>query len=230
MHFEVLVEDLSGKRMLDILVPRIVGDAHTFSVKSYKGIGRLPRGMTAQSEPNKRILLDQLPRLLQGYGQTFAQYPDDYSAVVFVICDLDDRCLKLFREELLGLLQRCHPAPKTQFCIAIEEGEAWLLGDIAAIKTAYAHAKDAVLNSYTNDSICGTWEKLADAIYPGGATKLKTSGWQMAGREKFLWANKITPHLTIDNNRSPSFCYFRDKLWAMTENEKEEQDANETKT
>ena len=48
--------------------------------------------------------------------------------------------------------------------MAIEEGEAWLLGDIPAIQSVYPNAKNAVLNGYENDSICGTWEKLADAV------------------------------------------------------------------
>ena len=67
MHFEILVEDQSGKRMLDILVPQIIGDAHTFRVVDYRGIGRLPKGMTSSSEPRKRILLDQLQP--QGEGR-----------------------------------------------------------------------------------------------------------------------------------------------------------------
>ncbi len=32
MHFEVLVEDISGKAALDILLPKILGDEHTFTV------------------------------------------------------------------------------------------------------------------------------------------------------------------------------------------------------
>jgi hypothetical protein len=32
------------------------------------------------------------------------------------------------------------------------------------------------------------------------------------GREKVAWAAKISPLMDIDNNQSPSFCYFRDKL------------------
>ena len=32
MHFEILVEDSSGKRALDILMPKILGDQHTFKV------------------------------------------------------------------------------------------------------------------------------------------------------------------------------------------------------
>jgi hypothetical protein len=99
-----------------------------------------------------------------------------------------------------------------QFCFAVEEGEAWLLGDLSAVKTAYPKAKDAVLAGYTNDAICGTWEQLADAVYPGGAKKLASSGYQRVGEEKSVWAERITPLLDIEKNLSPSFCYFRDKL------------------
>jgi hypothetical protein len=35
MHFEILVEDQSGKKALDILIPKLVGDEHTFNVHSY---------------------------------------------------------------------------------------------------------------------------------------------------------------------------------------------------
>ena len=31
MHFEILVEDQSGKKALDILIPKIIGDDHTWS-------------------------------------------------------------------------------------------------------------------------------------------------------------------------------------------------------
>lgn len=128
MHFEILVEDQSGKKMLDILIPKIIDETHTFKIYSYKGIGRIPRNLVVDANPAKRILLDQLPRLLRGYGQTFADYPPDYPAAVIVVCDLDDKCLNAFRSELLALLQFCTPQPTTRFCIAIEEGEAWLLG------------------------------------------------------------------------------------------------------
>ena len=33
MHFEVLVEDQSGKAMLDILLKKIIDESHTFEVK-----------------------------------------------------------------------------------------------------------------------------------------------------------------------------------------------------
>jgi len=212
MHFEILVEDLSGKKMLDFLVPKIIGDDHTFKVHHYKGIGHIPKNLVAAGDANKRILLDQLPRLLRGYGNTFANYPADYPAAVVLVCDLDDKCLKTFRQELFTILNGCIPQPETRFCIAIEEGEAWFLGDIPAVKSAYPKAKDAVLNAYVNDSICGTWECLADAVYYGGSTTLLAKGWQAVGAEKSQWAEKISPRMDVANNVSPSFVYFRHKL------------------
>lgn len=217
MHFEILVEDQSGKKALDILVPRIVGDGHTFVVHSYKGVGRIPRDMRDTDDAGKRILFENLPKLLKGYGKTFAGYSDDYPAVVVLVCDLDKKCLKTFRQELFGILNACNPKPETRFCIAIEEGEAWLLGDLSAIKGAYSKAKNAVLNSYTNDSICGTWEKLADAVYLGGSAKLSEKGWQAVGAEKSKWAEEIPPHMDVMQNLSSSFCYFRDKLLKLAE-------------
>ncbi len=212
MHFEILVEDQSGKKMLDILVPKIIGEKHTFKVYSYKGIGRVPRNMKDSQNVAKRILLENLPKLLKGYGRTFSGYPTDYPAVVLVVCDLDDKCLKVFRKELCGILDKCNPKPETRFCFAIEEGEAWFLGDLDAIRTAYPNAINPVLTAYVNDSICGTWEKLADAVYHGGSAALCAEGWQAVGEEKSRWAERITPYMAVIANASPSFCYFRDKV------------------
>ena len=216
MHFEILVEDRSGKKALDVLIPKIIGAQDTFRVIGYKGIGRIPQNLTPKTNADQRILLDQLPKLLRGYGQTFANYPAHYPAVLFVVCDLDDGCLKIFRQELFAVLHACNPKPDTRFCIAIEEGEAWLLGDIPAIKAAYPQAKNSVLNGYINDSICGTWEVLADAVFPGGSKALAGTRWQAVGREKSAWATKISPLMDVENNASPSFQYFREKLRALT--------------
>ena len=216
VHFEILVEDQSGRKLLEILVPKIIGREHTFRVSAYKGIGRLPKGLRSGEEARRRILLDQLPRLLRGYGRTFAYYPEDTVAVV-VVCDLDDKCLKHFRRELLDLLDRCEFKPKTRFCIAVEEGEAWLLGDLSAVKNAYPRAREPVLKAYENDSLCGTWERLADAVYPGGSRALSAAGWQVVGAEKSLWAEKIAPHMNVAENLSPSFCYFCRKIRELLE-------------
>ena len=212
MHFEILVEDSSGKKALDILMPKILDNQHSFKVVHYRGIGRIPKNLTSSTDASKRLLLNQLPRLLRGYGRTFAGYPANYSAAVILVCDLDDKCLKCFRQELFDVLNACNPKPETRFCIAIEEGEAWLIGDIPAIKTAYPKAKDNVLNGYENDSICGTWELLADAVFNKGSDALKKHGWQAVGRTKSAWAENIAPHMNVNANASPSFRYFREKI------------------
>ena len=56
------------------------------------------------------------------------------------------------------------------------------------------------------------WELLADAVFSGGSSALKNRGWQAAGREKFVWAEKIAPEMNVDKNASPSFCYFETRF------------------
>ena len=111
---------------------------------------------------------------------------------MIVVCDLDDKCLKTLRQELFAVLNACNPKPETRFCIAVEEGEAWLLGDIPALKSAYPKATEDVLNGYQNDAICGTWELLADAVFTKRSGALKKMGWQAVGREKSSLGQRIS--------------------------------------
>ena len=64
MHFEILVEDRSGKNALDILIPKIIGNQHKFKVRSYKGIGRIPKNLSNPTSINTDLLLNQLPKLI----------------------------------------------------------------------------------------------------------------------------------------------------------------------
>jgi hypothetical protein len=206
-HFVFLTEDISGKRAMDILIPKLLGDEITYKVYSYKGIGRIPSGMRPKTDASKRILLDQLPKVLNGYGSV----PN--SGTIVVICDLDDKNKADFLFQLEGMLDGCrHKPEKVLFCVAVEEFEAWYLGDLDAIKSAYPKAKDNILRNYTNDSICDTWELLADAIHDGGHKNLKKRGWQAIGEEKSVWASKISPYMDVEKNMSPSFIEMRDKL------------------
>ncbi len=211
MHFEILVEDASGKIALESIMEKILGSnkqGHTYKIISYKGIGRIPKDLRGKTDPQKRILLDRLPKLLRGYGKSLQNVP----AAVVVVVDLDDKDCLEFKQELLDILNFCNPQPTTLFRIAIEEGEAWLLGDRNAVKAAYPRAKEQLLNTYRQDSICGTWEKLADAIYPGGSQKLKKLGWPHTGQAKCEWARKIAPQVDVEANHSISFQVFRDSI------------------
>jgi len=209
MHLEILVEDSSGAKLVETLLPAVIGphgEPHTWRVHPYKGIGRLPAGLSAKADPSKRALLDQLPRLLKGYGKSAG-----VDAVVVVV-DSDRRDCKTFLGELKTLLLECHPAPNTLFRLAIEEMEAWFLGDRPALLAAYPRAKSDVLQRYKQDGVCGTWELLADAVHPGGSAAILKAGWPLPGRMKHEWAEKIAPRMNVEHNRSTSFCKFRDGL------------------
>lgn len=69
-----------------------------------------------------------------------------------------------------------------------------------------------MLNRYQQDSICGTWEVLADVVYPGGFAAIKKAGWPLPGQVKHEWAKRIAPKMDVEKNVSPSFCKLRDGI------------------
>jgi Domain of unknown function (DUF4276) len=214
MHLEIHTEDSSTKELLEVLLPKIVGNngaANSWRIHSYKGIGRLPKNLDAKADPAKRFLLDQLPSVLKGYGKTQG------AGHVVIVVDADDRDCKGFLDELQGVLSSCNPAPETLFRIVIEETESWYFGDSDAILKAYPKAKRTELNKYIQDSVCGTWERLADALVAGGSVAVKKNGSPHAGDLKHEWARNIGPHMNPDNNTSPSFKKFRDGLRRITQ-------------
>ena len=209
MHIEILVEDSSGGKLLQSLLPMLLGphgQPNTWRMHFYKGIGRIPKGLVTTGDPAKRILLAQLPKLLRGYGKT-----PGIDAVV-VVLDADKRDCADFLQELKAVANACQPQPNTLFRLAIEEMEAWYLGDQTALLSAYPRAKKDVLGRYVQDSACDTWELLADAVYPGGSAAIKKAGWPLPGQIKHEWAEKIGPLMSLDQNVSPSFGKFRDGL------------------
>ena len=209
MHFEILVEDKSGSIAVNAILEKILGANylnHSWTLHAYKGIGRIPRNLRGTLDPAKRILLDRLPKILQGYGRSL----DSSLCAVIIVLDLDNRDCMAFKRNLIDILDVCDPRPNALFRFAIEESESWLLGDRNAIKAAYPYAKDGIMNSYEQDSICNTWEVLADAVQTGGAARLRKSGWPEIGVVKCEWAENIAPHMDVNSNRSKSFQVFRD--------------------
>lgn len=209
MHIEILVEDSSGEKLLQVLLPQFLGpqgEPHTWRLHDYKGIGRIPPGLVTKADPAKRILLDRLPKVLRGYGKT-----PGIDAVV-VVLDTDKRDCVEFLAELKAVANACNSVPDTMFRLAIEEVEAWYLGDQTALLAAYPRAKRDVIGKYIQDSACGTWELLADAVHTGGSAAIKKAGWPLPGQVKHEWAKKIGPLMNPDRNISPSFKKLRDGL------------------
>ena len=146
---------------------------------------------------------------LTGFGHTTSE-----SQPTEIAQRISKRTLK---RDLLDVLDACAPRPNAPFRIAIEESEAWPLGDGSAVKAAYPNAKDAVLDDYEQDGICGTWELLADAMRPGGAGQLGKAGWPAPGQARCDWAARIAPRMNPAGNRSPSFRAFRDGVRRLAE-------------
>jgi hypothetical protein len=207
MHIEVLTEGSSNTTLLEHLLPKLIGpngEAHSWRIHDYRTTGHIPPGMKG-GDPRKRILLDRLPSQLRGYAKT-----PGIDAVV-VVLGADDRDCVAFLTELRDLAAICGAADLTMFRLAIEELEAWYFGDRAALLSAYPQASTQVLKSYQQDSICGTWELLADAVDTGGAAAIRRR-WSLSGQIKHEWANRIGPHMNPDVTQSPGFGKLRDGL------------------
>jgi hypothetical protein len=209
MHLEILVEDSSGAKLIEILLPKLIGQQSqrpTWRVHPYKGIGRIPPNLSPATDAKKRILLDHLPRILRGYRNT----PGVDAVVVILDCDRRD-CVR-FLQELKGVAESCDFDQKTIFRLAIEEVEAWYFGDRSAVLKAYPRAKRPVLDAYQQDSICGTWERLAEALAYGRSKSGLRTGERSAGVMKHEWADAIGRLMDVENNASPSFQKLRDGL------------------
>jgi hypothetical protein len=211
MYIRFLVEDNSGAKLLSLLLPRILGpqgEPHYWHINSYKGVGHIPKNLTGQGDSRKTTLLGKLPALLKGFAKT-----PGIEAVV-VVLDADKNDCRKFLAELKFVAAQCAPALKVLFRLAIEEIEAWYLGDRPALKKAFPHLKNKALSGYVQDELepIGTWELLAEAVYPGGMKKIKNTGWPLQGELKHEWAGKIGPFMSLEKNSSSSFRNFRDGL------------------
>lgn len=213
MHFEVLVEGQSDLTALSILMSKIVGEydnPHTWMIHKHRGIGRLPDNLTATLNLNDRTLLHNLPSKLRAYGKAMGD-----QEVVVLLADLDDRddCVA-FKNELFSAMDSCEKKPHFLVRVAVEEVEAWYLGDQDAIKEAYRDYNQTGLDNYIQDSQCGTWEILAEVIHPGGLSALQSYGKRSVRvlEEKRKWAAAIAPKMNVEQNSSPSFCCFRNGL------------------
>ncbi|HEY9853456.1 MAG TPA: DUF4276 family protein [Leptolyngbyaceae cyanobacterium] len=91
--------------------------------------------------------------------------------------------------------------------IAVEELESWFLGDIPAVRAEYEKIPASLSQKATfrnPDAIKGgTWEQLDRT--------LKYYGYE-TGLQKFDFAEKVSPHMDVENNLSKSFQVFRDGL------------------
>ncbi|MBM4059876.1 MAG: DUF4276 family protein [Planctomycetes bacterium] len=180
------------------LVPAIRSDL-SFDIHPYQG---------------KDDLLERLPRVLKGYA---AWLPANSRVVVVVDRD-DDDCVALKRS-IDAMARRAGLAPKVRggsrfqvmTRIAVEELEAWLLGDIAALVAAYPGVPQTLGSKrrfrHVDEIAGGTWEALEQV--------LQQAGYFAEGMPKIHVAREVAMRMEPARNRSPSFRTFRDGLMAL---------------
>lgn len=203
MRIEFFVEELSIEYFLQILVPKIIGNAFAFKIHSYNGI---------------QDLLKRLPDELE---DIYSRVRHENDLKICIIIDKDDEpnCLTLKQtlEKMAlkaGLTTKSTPNYDGSYHvlnrIAIEELEAWYFGDVPAIHKAFPRVEitlDKKKGYRDPDAIKGgTWEKLIHLLiskrYETGISKTKL-------------AEKIAVHMDPSRNRSHSFQVFRDGLLSL---------------
>ncbi len=197
---EFFVEEPSMEQALLTLVPRI-RPGLDFQVHAFQGVDDM---------------LGKLPERFRGY---IGWIPDDWRIVVIRDEDRKD-CVKLKAqiEKIAvdaGLTIKSRARPNAPFQvltrIAVEELEAWLLGDVAALIATYPGVSPTLANQKTYRDVDkikgGTWEALERA--------LGRAGYFLGGLPKIQVAREISANMDPDRNSSKSFQVFRDGLRSL---------------
>lgn len=200
MHLELLVEEESAEKVLEVLVPRIVGTEVSHRIHAFNG---------------KPDLLRKLPQRLAGYARFL---PDDHRIVVLV--DRDQQECEQLKAHLESIAHSCglrtktsHGAPRCHVLnrVAVEELEAWFFGDVDALRAEFPKLSPylAAQSKYRDpDAIRGgTFEALERL--------LRQKGYYREGVPKIQLARRVSRHMDPALNRSRSFVVFCEGLRAL---------------
>jgi hypothetical protein len=195
---EILVEEPSMEHALRALVPKIRPDLNErFQVHAFDGVDDM---------------LQKLPDRLRGYA---GWLPADWRIVV--IRDEDRKKCMALKAEVEDIARRAGLVPKPKSGrgpfhvltrIAIEELEAWLLGDVPALAATYPRVPSSLGSQRPFRDVDairgGTWEALERV--------LKKAGHFLGGLPKVQVARETAAAMDPDRNTSRSFQAFRDGL------------------
>jgi hypothetical protein len=193
MQIDVLLEEPSAVEALRFILPKILAGRAKFKLINMR---------------NKSRLIGQLPARLLGYKKRL-DAGEDLRIVVLVDRDRDDcaelktRLERMARDAGLSTKTSTDQQGRFQVVnrIAIEELEAWFIGDTEALKSAFSGLRgEAFPKSFNNPDNSGGWEHLHRF--------LKSKGIYKSSYPKIEAARKIAPHMDIPRNKSRSFHHF----------------------
>lgn len=216
MLIEILSEDKSGAVVVERSVERICdaeGTRAQINVRPHRGCGSLPKDQNAKPPKFASSLLDLLPAKLRAYNNVYK----GKDLILIIALDTDNNDPEPMRKEIYEAARTYAPDIRSVVGLSTEEVEAWMLGDRAAVIEAYPDCDKKVLDSYEQDSVCGTWEVLCRAI-SDNAEKLIEIGYPAIGHYKARWAEDISQYMMPQRNVSPSFNTFRMALVTALKN------------
>lgn len=190
MRLEFLLEGPSDEVALRHIVPKIVGPEADLDYRTFG---------------SKTDLLGKLGERLRGYTRVARP---DLGIVVLVDRDADD-CHEL-KKRVVGAAPSHFGQMTAPLLarIAVEELEAWFLGDVEAMRIAFPRLPEALAAKAPfrdPDAVSGgTWERLEK--------ELRRHSYFRAGLNKIELARLVAPHMDPARNRSHSFRVFRDGL------------------
>lgn len=195
MHIEFLLEERSAEAALETLLPKIVSESVSRNIRVFQG---------------KYDLLKQLPNRLKAYRESMQ---NNRRFMVLIDKDRQDCMeLKATLENIAheaGFLTKSSAGSAGEIQVvnrlAIEELEAWYLGDYEAVRTAYP--KVPRLRQCQNpDAVIGPTKVLE--------RMLRQSNYHRGGLPKTAVARSIAQHMDPNRNRSKSFQMFIEGLKA----------------
>lgn len=201
MHIEFLLEEPSAEAFLIDFMPKILPAETSCNFIQFQG---------------KTDLLANLENRLKGYRDWL---PTDWRIVVLIDADRQD-CVKLKAALDLAAakagLKTKSKAGREAFVvlnrIAVEELEAWFLGDVDGLRSAYPGVP-ASLGSREKfrdpDAVAGgTWEALESV--------LQKAGYFPGGLGKIELARTMARHVNSGRNQSRSFRCFVEGINSLT--------------
>ena len=203
----VLTEDRSSVPILRSIFRQILAAAGlSCPVENYfhRGRGYLPQDWSAPPRLRAASLLELLPAKIRAYERVLKEE----NSLLAVVLDADDTPVDELFKPLAQCFQKFAPDLVRLIGIAVEEFEAWLLGDPEAVLAAYPDADRKELKRYPQDQIVGTWEWLARVILHRPLEDRKDRAYALIGAYKLEWAERIAPELDIRRNHSPSLQKF----------------------